>query len=301
MSVSVNKGAVTAVDTFCTQAFGAGKFREVGEWATVAITVHTLIFFVMALIWLIGPEFAFGTILRQDEVVTKAASLFVRITTPGMLPFIWQEVMRKWLQAQGYTTPSIVVAVLANGINLCLNFGLVHRLGFMGSPLATTLSRCCQLALLVGYCAFFKLHKKHNTFRFESFKQIRDVAFDWKRIRKYATVALPGGVASSVESLTFELSTPVVTMLHDHTLLDAHFVLLGFSALIFFSFPLGNATATCIRVGNEIGAGAAARAKHACKVGVSLGAMVGVLNLTTILTLRNKIGACCVLCRAWFN
>ena len=68
--------------------------------------------------------------------------------------YILQEVLRKWLQAQGLITPSIVVAAIANVLNVALNYFLISRLGFAGSPLATCLSRFAQLGILLGYvCA----------------------------------------------------------------------------------------------------------------------------------------------------
>lgn len=92
--------SATGADTFCTQAYGAGKFKEVGIWAVVAASVQFALFIPILLIWMFGSSFIFETLLRQDQTVSKAATLFVRVVGPAMLPYVMQEILRKWLQAQ---------------------------------------------------------------------------------------------------------------------------------------------------------------------------------------------------------
>ena len=53
------------------------------------------------------------------------------------------------------------------------------------------------------YC--MKLHKKEGTFRFSSWRELWAVATDWRRIRRFLGVALPGGAMQSIEALNFEV------------------------------------------------------------------------------------------------
>lgn len=73
----------------------------------------------------------------------------------GAPAFIAFEAVKKYLQAQGIMQASTYVLLLASPLNFGLNYVLVHcepiRLGFIGAPLATSISYWLMLILLLLY------------------------------------------------------------------------------------------------------------------------------------------------------
>lgn len=63
------------------------------------------------------------------------------------------EVMTKYLQSQHILGPPVYMGLVANAINVFLNWLLVYHLGygFDGAPVATSLCRWFQVFLFAGY------------------------------------------------------------------------------------------------------------------------------------------------------
>ena len=67
-------------------------------------------------------------------------------------------VMTKYLQSQHILGPPVYMGLIANGVNVFLNWLLVFHLGygFDGAPVATSLCRWFQLFLLFGYFVLWR-------------------------------------------------------------------------------------------------------------------------------------------------
>jgi Na+-driven multidrug efflux pump len=73
-----------------------------------------------------------------------------------LLPYGIFNALDAYLQTQGTAVPQMVISLIAVGLNFGLNWVLVHGaagapgLGFIGSPIATSLSTVVQLLMLLG-------------------------------------------------------------------------------------------------------------------------------------------------------
>jgi MATE family multidrug resistance protein len=96
-----------------------------------------------------------------DPDLTGLAGDYILRLLPGILPHFTFLCLTKYLQCQHILAPSVWIGVAANIVNVGLNYVFIFTLGlgFNGAPIATTLSRCCQLLMLLAYLYFNNQHK----------------------------------------------------------------------------------------------------------------------------------------------
>eukprot|EP00560_Eucampia_antarctica_P007721 CAMPEP_0197827664 /NCGR_PEP_ID=MMETSP1437-20131217/4394_1 /TAXON_ID=49252 ORGANISM="Eucampia antarctica, Strain CCMP1452" /NCGR_SAMPLE_ID=MMETSP1437 /ASSEMBLY_ACC=CAM_ASM_001096 /LENGTH=254 /DNA_ID=CAMNT_0043428601 /DNA_START=38 /DNA_END=799 /DNA_ORIENTATION=+ len=123
-ALSVGFGLASAMDTLCSQAYGANETHRMGTYFHTGIIVLSVAtFFVF---W--ANFFAADVLiaLGQPIVVAELAGEYSRILALG-IPFLYvYELLRKILQAQNIAAPMLIVAVIANIINIGLGYYLVN-------------------------------------------------------------------------------------------------------------------------------------------------------------------------------
>ena len=99
---------------------------------------------------------------------------FLRYLLLGAPAFIAFEGLKKYLQAQGIMQASTYVLMIASPLNFVMNYTLVHVepvcLGFIGAPIATSISYWIMLILLVLYTWKVKGHEAWGGWTSEAFK-----------------------------------------------------------------------------------------------------------------------------------
>ncbi|KAG6617760.1 Multidrug/Oligosaccharidyl-lipid/polysaccharide (MOP) Flippase Superfamily [Phytophthora cinnamomi] len=148
-SCSVGLGLESALDTLCSQAYGAKAFEKIGLYFQAGVLVlGTVLVPVFVINWY--TEYVlqwFG----QDEEVARLAGQFSRCLLPG-IPFLYTyELVRKVLQAQNIMFPLVVIAAMGNVVNVAAGYGLAYHtsLGFYGIAIGCSLGNM-TLALLLG-------------------------------------------------------------------------------------------------------------------------------------------------------
>ena len=144
-------GSATALDTLLSQSFGAGMFALYGQWAQVG----TLLL-MCAMVPMCGLLALAGPILHalgQTPEIVASASRFCLLLIPGVPPLFLAQCLTKYLQSQDILAPAVYIGLAANILNVAGNWLLIHHLefGFDGAPLATSLARWLQCAMLVAY------------------------------------------------------------------------------------------------------------------------------------------------------
>lgn len=189
----------------------------------------------------------------------------------GLPPYYWFQVMTKFLQAQHILAPPVYIGLLANAINVLLNWLLIFHLGygFDGAPIATSVCRWIQLALFAAY--FWVWPERHRT-------TMPAALITRKKLAKYmpgfVRLAAPGAVMLLIEAWSFEITTILAAYLGT-VALDAHLTVMQLATLSYLALPFAVAIASTIRIGNLLGAGDARRAEDAMYVtfAISIGFM----------------------------
>ncbi len=104
-------GVVTAMETFCGQAFGAKKYATVGVVTQRALVITTLFNLMCIAMW--GKAEAIMLAMGQDPDIARAAGRFTILLSPCLLLDGFEQCLRRYLAAQSVVQPLMYVTFLA--------------------------------------------------------------------------------------------------------------------------------------------------------------------------------------------
>jgi MATE family multidrug resistance protein len=89
-------------------------------------------------------------------VLLVQAGLFCRLLTPGLWCGAYFMALQKYWQVQNVLLPAVWISLLANIYNIAGNYLFIwtFKLGFVGSPIATSSSRFFMLIALTCYTIY---------------------------------------------------------------------------------------------------------------------------------------------------
>ncbi|CAG8444347.1 9244_t:CDS:2 [Ambispora gerdemannii] len=283
---SVALGASSALDTLCSQAWTSGNPRMVGIFLQRAIVIILLGFCPIAITWWEAESIL--VLLKQDEKLAHKAGLFLRYLLIGAPAYLVFECLKKYLQAQGkYLVYSIMkastyVLIVCSITNAFLNYALVWyepiSLGFIGAPVATSITYWLMLILLSLYTVYVDGSQAWGGWT-------RACLRDWG---SFLRLALPGILMVCAEWWAFELVALAAGYLGSVALATQSIVLT--TASLVYQMPFGIAVSTSNRVGNFLGAGLAGRAKMSAKMSLVLSVIFACLNSCVLLAFKNQWG-----------
>jgi len=274
----IGLGIVMGMDTVVPQALGAGRDedarRAVGAGVRLAILIGLLTTLVV---------FASPLLLRvadvQDDVLTEARA-FVYMRALGAVPFLITIALRSYLSAHGKTRPLVIAVILGNILNAGLDLVFIYVLGFgvIGAAAATTFVQ--MMMAVVYWIGIRAIDADAKTPR------PRSTGADMAAIARYGG---PVGGQLFAEVGIFGIAT--VLAAHFGKLpAAAHSIALGLSSVT-FSFAVGIASATSVRVGHAVGAGKIALARSRGLLGVMLGLVVMACFAVTFLVIPHVLAS----------
>lgn len=280
-------GFMTAIDTFLSQSFGASQYDNFGAWTgnSIVITMLTTIL-VSGVIALCGPAMhLFG---QQPDLADKAGEFSYRLI-PGLFPYYAFKVFTKYLQSQNKLLPSVVIGIIANGLNALFNWGLIYRvggmgLGLMGAAWATTLTRAVEF-VLIGLFLYSQRSKMKETWPTIQTENLR-----WHVIKPFIKLAISGALSISAEAWSFEITT-ILSGLLGTIELDAHVICLNMATFLFLSFPFAIGIAASIRVGQLIGEQKPADAQRSTRMSFLLTLAFQIILIAIIVPFKDSLGS----------
>jgi len=258
-------GTLFALDPIVSQAVGAGDQAGVaravqrGLLLAVALSLPTSALFL--------PAAAFLRTLGQPADVVPRAAGFVRVSIPGILPFLSFVVLRQSLQAMGRMRPIVTTIVVANLLNAALCWVLV--LGHLGSPvrgaigagIASTLARWGMVVMLLAIAwrdlSPFLLSWRRDVWRLRPMVQM-------------LRLGVPIGIQFQLEFGVFAVVALLMGRLGTVPM-AAHQVAINIASLTFM-VPLGVSSAAAVLVGQSVGAGEPMRARRSAVAALGTGA-----------------------------
>ncbi|KAI9490952.1 mate-domain-containing protein [Zychaea mexicana] len=278
---SVAFGTATALDTLCSQAWtGARDKTLVGVHLQRALAILSVLFIPIAIVWWNATRILLA--LNQEPELALHAGIFLRYLLLGAPAFIAFEGIKKYLQAQGIMKASTYALMIASPLNFGLNYLLVHgkpyNLGFIGAPLATSISYWLMLALLLLYIRFYKGSEAWGGWSREAFTE-------WWPFLK---LAVPGILMVCSEWWAFELAALAASYLGTVDLAAQSVCLTVASAT--YTIPYGISVAASNRVGNALGETFAMKAKRASMVAFIFAIVFGSMNSILFIVTRPFLG-----------
>lgn len=262
-------GTVLAVGPLVSQAVGAQNEVEIrrytrqGLWLASFLTPLVMLVDWSAVYWLQR--------LQQPPEVIAITGEYMRAVSWSVFPFLAFGAIRSWLEALNRPLPVTFIAVSAVLVNLLGNYVFIYghfgvpAFGAVGAGYATALSYFYMLSAIVAYALNVETLRKYKVF---DKWRAPDSTYLWNLFK----VGAPMGVTFGIESGLFMITAILIGQLGTIPL-AAHQIALQLASLSFM-IPLSIALASTIRVGNLIGAGAYASAKHAGWLSIGLGALV---------------------------
>ena len=273
ISAGVFQGMATSLDTFCSQAYGAGKMKLVGLHFQRCVCMVFVIAIPINLMWWFSASIL--NLFVPDKDLTSLAQNYLRILAFGSPGFILFETGKRFLQAQGNFHGAKYVLYICTPINAVLNYVLVWDssvgIGFYGAALATAVSYTLMAFLLLCYAAYVDGSKCWNGL------QIRESCKNWGPM---ASLALPGVIMIEAEFLAFEILTLSAAKFGTETL--AAQSIASTCASLVFQVPFGLSVAACTRVATYIGSQNVISAQIAIKVSLIIALILGVVLASSV-------------------
>jgi multidrug resistance protein, MATE family len=258
-------GVLFALDPVISQAVGARDETGIARGLQRGLILALVLSFLSLVpLTLVEPLIV---LLRQPPDVIPLAAGYVHAATPGLFAFLAFVVLRQTLQAMDRVRPIVFTILLANLVNVALNWVLVFgRFGFpalgpVGTGWASTLSRWTMLVTLVVF-TYGQLGP-----------YLKPAGRDVLRLRPLARmlrIGLPVGGQLELEMGAFAVVALLMGWLGTAEM-AGHQVAINLASLTFM-VPLGIAQAGSVRVGQAVGRGEPAAARFAVAAALVSGA-----------------------------
>lgn len=264
-------GLLMSLDPLVTQAIGAGDARTIRRSVQRGTVMATGLSLIAA--GLMFPASAVLEALGQPPELAAGAGQYVRISIPGIWPFLMFGVLRQVLQAMHKLRSLVMTILVANAANAVLNWTLIfghfgfEPMGLAGAAWATAVSRWIMTLVLAG----------------AAWRQLGPDFWPWDRavwrpgpMWAMVKIGVPIGVTISLEAGAFTVVALFMGSMGETTI-AAHQIALVLASFTFM-VPLGVGQAATVRVGRAIGAGDLSAARRAalaafyCGGGFMLGA-----------------------------
>ncbi|CAH0520206.1 unnamed protein product [Peronospora belbahrii] len=277
-AIGIGFGLATAMDTLCSQAYGAGKPKKLGIYFQSGLIVLGLAMIPVFIInWYTE---AFLVMTGQPAQVAKFAGRFSRILLPGIPAVYVYEMVKKVMQAQNVVLPMVHIAVISNLVNLLLGIYLTFftSLGFDSAAIARLLSEVVLPLCLIPYFMW----NPHIPAEWWPGWQAKQAVH---HLGTFLRLGLPGAAMMLLEWWSFEIMAAFVGWLPSSVVaISVHSVLVSVSTFA-FNFFLGISVAANVLVGNYLGSNKPHHANMASTVGmilsVSLSAVIAIIIIAT--------------------
>ena len=288
VGLSTGLGLLTAMDTLCASAHGAGRPSKMGKYLLTGIVLMSVVSCIVgtAIYKTTDALLFFG----QPQSVAREAGTFAMWMLPG-LPFLYAyELLRKLSQARNETTPMILSAVMSVIVNVVVGYYLVNytHWGWLGAALARTLGYMVLLPTL--FLGMYHTDREFLSHVWDGFR-LKE-ATKKRAISKFLHLGIPGMLQVMFEWAAFELIALLCGIFPDK---DEALVALGANAIDFqvstllYMFYLGASVAGSVRTGNALGASDVHRAKMASYLTVALGILLSLMNIAFIIGFRARL------------
>ncbi|KAJ5342490.1 hypothetical protein N7541_011614 [Penicillium brevicompactum] len=269
-------GGTTAIDTLASSSFtGSSNKHDLGILLQRGFLVLGLFYVPVAILWTFSePLFLF---LGQDPQLSHDSARFLTCLIPGGLGYIYFEVMKKFLQAQGIMRAGTYVLLITSPLNAALNhlFCYTFEMGLLGAPLATGISYWLSFALLVLYARFIEGSECWGGWSREAFQNLRT----------FAQLALMGFIHVGTEWWAFEIVALAAGRLGTVSLAAQSVIMTADQVLN--TIPFGIGVATSARIGNLLGKRDEKGAARAAHTSAALSIVFGGVVLAVLIGTRD--------------
>jgi MATE family multidrug resistance protein len=274
--------SIQAINTLCSQAYGAGNNKLVGMWLQTAIC-FAIVGSIPVIIWYWCVGYLIGITMDDEETVMYGAQ-FARVMSLGLIPQYIYGACSTYFAAQGIIMPATFCSAFTMILNIFFNRLYIYGafgwkgFGFIGSPLATVTSTCLQF---LTYTVVWKRYHENYWAGWTKECLHKD------RLKVFLSLALPMGASSVVDWASATVAGAFSGFLGPN--IAASQSVLGGVFGVANSAVSGFSTSTQIRMSRYLGKGNAFAAKRVLRLGATIVFGGACVMLCMVILLRNHI------------
>ncbi|ESK90818.1 multidrug oligosaccharidyl-lipid polysaccharide flippase [Moniliophthora roreri MCA 2997] len=278
--LSIILGFASALDTLLPSAWTSDQPQLVGLWSQRMMVVIAVALVPILALWLNSESVLL--LLRQEREVARLASIYIRWMCLGLPAFTFNSVARRYFMCQGlFTVPGYIIVAVAP-INALVNYLLVWgpevmRLGFIGAPIATSMSYYIISVSYIIYGTYYAPRKAWHPITMGMFSNL------WLIVK----LGLAGVGQTASEWWAWDVLALIASQLGSDVVLAAQSVLVVTSSST-WQAPFAISIAASIRIGNLLGERKATRAGVAAKASILLGLVVAGVFCVLLLIFRER-------------
>lgn len=282
------------LDALVPQAFGAGNLADCRRSLTNALVLCLPLAAVLMAAVMMMERLLATTAINAD--VLKQAIPYMSALNWSVPPLLLYATFSGYLRGMNLVKPAMFAGISANFVNAAGDWILIYghwgfpRMGAEGSGWATTLARIYMALVVVGYTLWYERREHRGQPADQSRrpeepalsrpKGLRqpviegvgggELAVDFARLRRLVVLGVPAAMQTVVEIAVFAAATALIGRLSPETL-AAHQIALQMATFTWM-IPLSMGSAAAVRVGQALGRGDGAGARHAGWTALAVGA-----------------------------
>ncbi|KAH9922447.1 mate-domain-containing protein [Amylocystis lapponica] len=256
---SICVGFASTLDTMLPSAWTSSQPQLVGLWSQRMAVVMAAVQVPILLIWFNSESILL--FLKQDPEVAHLAAVYLKYVAFSLPAYAFNGISRRYFQSQGlFAVPTRIILLVAP-INALLNWLLVWgpepiRLGFIGAPIATSISMNLISIASIAYGIIFVPKTAWHPLSSRAFTNLGVLV----------QLGLAGVGQTASEWWSWELVGLAASLLGPVALATQSVLLV--SASTTYQAPFALSIATSVRIGNLLGEENAKRAGVAAKVSI---------------------------------
>jgi MATE family multidrug resistance protein len=241
-------GISYGITPLVAKADGEGDAKEIMNLLKHGFVINVIIS-ILLLSLLIVTSFIFPYLNQPEQVVVLAIPYFIIISV-SILPFMVFQTVRQFAEGLSLTRQAMIVTVSGNILNILFNYVLIFgKLGFpsyglFGAGIATLVARIIMALMMIFFVYYHPRFKQFWIY----FEKLNLQRYTFRRI---LSIGLPSGFQFIFEVGAFSVAAVMVGWL-GATALAAHQIAISLASITYM-MATGIATATTIRVGNQLG------------------------------------------------
>lgn len=241
-------GLLLGLDTLVSHAFGASRVDDCHRWLLHGVALSLLLSAPITGIVLALSAALAGWGLHPD--VLRLTQPYLDVLAWSIPPLLLYASFRRYLQGMGVVRPVMIALVLANILNVFVNWLLIFgrlgapAMGVRGSAWATVCARVVMAGVLLGVILYREHGRRPGLFE-------TSLRIEPSRMRQLLALGLPAAGQVTLEVGVFATATALAGRLAPASL-AAHQIAINLAAFTFM-VPLGVASAGAVRVGQAVG------------------------------------------------
>ena len=241
-------GLLLGLDTLVSHAFGASRVDDCHRWLLHGVALSLLLSAPITGIVLALSAALGGWGLHPD--VLRLTQPYLNVLAWSIPPLLLYASFRRYLQGMGVVRPVMIALVLANILNVFVNWLLIFgrlgapAMGVRGSAWATVCARVVMAGVLLGVILYREHGRRPGLFE-------TSLRIEPSRMRQLLALGLPAAGQVTLEVGVFAAATALAGRLAPASL-AAHQIAINLAAFTFM-VPLGVASAGAVRVGQAVG------------------------------------------------